>query len=295
MLNSRNIKINPKIKRMLNFYRRWYNGYKQSRLHTFSLNDFESLLVNDLGVKSSDTLFIHSSVDKLNLSFSPYEILNILLDIVGADGTIAFPTYPLGYSYEFLKQNRVFNQKTTPSSTGILSELARRHKGAVRSLHPTKSVTAIGRNAEEIVSSHHLSPYPYDYDSPYHKIYKFDAKIIGLGIKTTYLSCVHTVDDTYKTDFPVEVYHKQLFDSVCVNTDGMKVIVKTFAHDMNKMVFNLPRFFDKYVDKSICSDKKIMGYNFFRADAFELYKNMIDLYESNKITIYPKKLYRTNK
>ncbi len=270
-------------------------NYKQSKLHTFNVYEFEALLVNDLGIKNGDTIFIHSSLDNLNLNFSPYEILIMLLNLVGTEGTIVFPTYPIGYSYDFLKQKKVFNLKTTPSATGILSELARRHKDALRSLHPTKSVTAIGKNAEEITSSHHLSPYPYDATSPYQKIYKFEAKIIGLGIKTTYLSCVHTVDDTYKNDFPVEVYHKQLFDSLCVNSDCMEVIVKTWAHDMNKMVFNLPHFFGKYVDKSICSDLKIMGYDFFRADAFKLYINMIELYESDNITIYPKKLYRTHK
>lgn len=294
-MTLRSIKINPKLKRKLNVYRKWYINYKQSKLHTFNMNEFEALLVNDLGVKFGDTLFIHSSLDKLNLNFSPYEILNILLNIVGNEGTIIFPTYPLGYSYDFLKQKKVFNQKTTPSATGILSELARRHKDAFRSLHPTKSVTAIGKNAEEITSSHHISPYPYDVNSPYQKIYKFDARIIGLGIKTTYLSCVHTVDDTYKNDFAVEVYHKQLFNSICVNSDGMEVIIKTWAHDMNKMVFNLPRFFGKYVDKSICSDSKIMGYDFFRADAFKLYQNMIELYENDKTTIYPRKLYRNQK
>jgi aminoglycoside 3-N-acetyltransferase len=282
--------IIPKLKKIV----KGYQKYCQSKLHSFDEKEFRDLLINVLGIKSSDTVFIHSSLDKINLNFSPFVVLKMLIDIVGPDGTIVFPTYPMGYSYDFLKQGKVFNQKSTPSATGILSEIARRHKDAYRSLHPTKSVVAIGKNAEEITSTHHLSPYPYDTNSPYQKIYQYNAKIIGLGIKSTYLSCVHTVDDSYKEDFVVEVYHKQLFESVCVNSSGNKVIVKTKAHDMDKMVFNLPHFFGKYVDKSICSDLKIMGYNFFSADAYQLFKRMIDLYESENITIYPKRLYKDN-
>lgn len=275
--------------------RRIKNQYKrnqQSKLKVLNQKEFEGILIDDIGITSGDTLLIHSSLDKINLSFSPFEALNIIQEIIGTNGTVAFPTYPLGYSYDFLKQNKIFNQKLTPSSTGILSEVARRHKNAFRSLHPTKSVSAIGLNAEEITNTHHLSPYPYDSNSPYFKIYKYNAKIIGLGIKSTYLSCVHTVDDTYKNDFIVDVYHKQLFEARCITKNKEEIIVKTYAHDMNKMIFNLPQFFDNHIDNSTCKDFKVFGYNFFKADARKLYDEMIDLYETKKLTIYPKSIYK---
>ena len=56
------------------------------------------------------------------------------------------------------------------SYTGILTEFARRQRKAIRSLHPTKSVCAIGPAATELTATHHLSPYPYDTDSPYYKL-----------------------------------------------------------------------------------------------------------------------------
>ena len=283
-----NRKLKAQIKRIIRNYRQ----FKIKSLKQLSGRDFEDILINDLDVKSGDTLFIHSSIDNLNLSCSPFDLLNIILDSVGSNGTIVFPTYPQGYSYNFLKSNKTFDQKKTPSSTGILSEVARRHKKAFRSLHPTKSVVAIGYHAEDITKSHHLSSYPYDIQSPYYKIYNYDSKILGIGIKSTYLSCVHTVDDTYKKDFIVDVYHKQLFDAICVNSNGDKLIVRTYAHDMNKMKFNLPKYFKKYIDYEICSDLKIGGYDFFKADAKNLYNSMINLYETDKTTIYPKSLYR---
>ena len=277
------------------FLRKLKNQYQRNRqsfLKTLNQNEFESILINELNINSGDTLFIHSSLDKINLSFSPFDALNIILDIVGTNGTILFPTYPLGYSYNFLKQNQVFNQKLTPSSTGILSEVARRHKNAKRSLHPTKSVVAIGKNAEELTNTHHLSPFPYDKNSPYFKLYNYNSKIIGIGVKTTYLSCVHTVDDTYKNDFIVEVYHNELFNARCINYNKEEVIVPTYAHNMKMMKFNLPNYFNKYIDKNICSDLSVDGYNFFKADAKKLFDKMINLYENENITIYPKNIYK---
>ncbi|GAB1370890.1 hypothetical protein MASR1M45_09520 [Candidatus Kapaibacterium sp.] len=285
--------IPSRLKSTLKSLHKRYSHYQLSKNPKLTIEDIEKIVIDELGIKNGDTVFIHSSVDKLNLTCSPFDLLNLLLSTVGKTGNILFPTYPAGYSYNFVSSGKVFNQKSTPSSTGILSEIARRHKNAVRSLHPTKSVVAIGNNAAELTDSHHTSPYPYDSVSPYFKIYQFKPKIIGLGIKTTYLSCVHTVDDTYKENFPVEVYHQNVFHSECIKSNGDKVFVDTYAHDMKKMIFDLPTYFKTYIPKHICTDLKISGYDFFKADGLALYNEMINLYENHNITIYPKRIYRS--
>lgn len=249
------------------------------------------LLSNDLGVKKGDVLFIHSSLGNLILEVSPFEILSILIELVGEEGTILFPTYPKLTSYKFLKESSTFNIKKTPSYMGILSELARRHPKAIRSLHPTKSVVAIGKYAKELTTGHQNSIYPYDSNSPYFKINKYNAKIIGFGVSTVNLSCVHCVDDFMKYDYPVFPYEDEIFEAKCIDYDNNSVIVKTYAHDMNKMGFNLPKFMKKYINKDICEDLEIEGMKFFKADANQLFEKMISLAE-NGITIYKKRFYK---
>lgn len=222
----------------------------------------------------------------MNLDFPSYKIINILLNIVGESGTILFPTYPKLNSYLTLKRGEIFDIRKSLSYTGILSEYARRHSHALRSLHPTKSVVAIGPLAKELTDGHENSPYPYDIDSPYFKLTKYNAKIIGIGVKTTYLSAVHTVDDTMRDIFPLNPYHKQLFEAQCINYNNDKVIVKTYAHNMKYMNFDLPDFFKKNVPKEICEDINIDGMNFFRADAKPMYDYMVNLLKEKKITIY---------
>jgi len=248
------------------------------------------ILVDELGVGKGDTVFIHSSIDQLNLGFPFYRVLPLLQDLVGGRGTLLFPTYPQLSSYEFLRRGEVFNVRKTPSYTGILSEVARRQANAARSLHPTKSVCALGAAAQELTRDHHKSPYPYDACSPYYRIGEFDGKMIGLGVSTANLSYVHCVDDALKQDFPVQPYHPQLFAATCINAEGEKVIVETYAHDMRKMNHNIPRFMKAHISSEACVDLNLSGVKFFRADARKLFDEMSRLAESGK-TIYPRSVY----
>src|SRR5262245_5706368 len=84
------------------------------------------ILVNELGVGEGDTVFVHSSIDRLNLGFPFYRVLPLLEELIGARGTLLFPTYPRLSSYEFLRRGEVFNIRKSPSYTGILTEVARR-------------------------------------------------------------------------------------------------------------------------------------------------------------------------
>ena len=248
------------------------------------------IFVNALGLCKGDTVFVHSSIDQLNLGFPFYRVLPLMEDLVGAGGTLLFPTYPRLSSYEFLLRGEVFDIKKTPSYTGILSEVARRQANAVRSLHPTKSVCAIGAAAEELTCDHQKSPYPYDRCSPYYRITEFGGKIVGLGVSTANLSFVHCIDDALKDDFPVRPYHAQLFAATCINGAGNKVIVETYAHDLKKMNHNIPRFMKTYVSSDACVDLNLNGMKFFRADARRLFDEMSSLAATGK-TIYPRSVY----
>ena len=229
-------------------------------------------------------------MDGLNLNFPFYRILFLIQEVIGKGGTVVFPTYPNHRisSYEWLKQGNVFDVRRTPSYTGILTEFARRQRDAVRSLHPTKSVCAIGPAAQELTATHHLSPYPYDEGSPYYKLIEGGGKIIGLGATTNYISFGYCVDDAFKEDFPVRVYHAQLFAAPCINYEGERVIVKTYAHDMTTTVHpDMPRWMRTYVSESTCRDLILRGMKFFRASAPKLFAKMMDLARRD-IIAYPR-------
>lgn len=247
---------------------------------------FQSLVSEQLGLTTGDNVIIHSSMDDLHLSFSFGRILSILRGIIGEEGTMLFPTFPRLPSYEFLKSGEIFDVRKTPSHMGILTEYARRQHHAIRSLHPTKSVCAIGPLAHTLTATHSESPYAFDRCSPYYKLAELGGKIIGLGVSTQRNSFVHCVEDIAKDDFPVRVHHPELFAARCLNYDNELVVVETFAHDLKKMNHNIPRYMSKYISHDACIDLKINGMKFFRADAAKLLEQMTRL-AAEGITIYP--------
>jgi aminoglycoside 3-N-acetyltransferase len=229
-------------------------------------------------------------MDGLNLDFPFYRILFLIQKVIGEGGTVVFPTYPNHRisSYEWLKQANSFDVRRTPSYTGILTEFARRQRKAIRSLHPTKSVCAIGPAAKELTQTHHLSPYPYDTTSPYFKLIERGGKIIGLGASTNYISFGYCVDDAFKEKFPVRVYHDETFAASCMNYDGEQVVVKTYAHDMSTTVHpDMPQWMETYVSHEACRDLTVMGMKFFRASAPKLFYEMMELARRD-IIAYPR-------
>jgi aminoglycoside 3-N-acetyltransferase len=252
--------------------------------------NFREILTDDLRLASGDLVYVHSGMDGLNLSFPFYRILFLIQEIIGPGGTVVFPTYPNRRisSYEWLKQGNVFDIRRTPSYTGILTEFARRQRKAIRSLHPTKSVCAIGPAAKDLTATHQLSPYPYDVNSPYYKLIAGGGKIIGLGATTNYISFGYCVDDAFKDEFPVRVYTNELFAAPCINYEGEQVVVKTFAHDMSTTVHpDMPEWMRTFVSEEACRDLIVRGMKFFRADAPKLFAEMMDLAKRD-IIAYPR-------
>jgi len=255
--------------------------------------EFRSILANRLLLQTGDCVYIGSSVDQLALDFPFYRILDLVRDTIGPKGTILFPTYPNRSpmsSYQYLSQGRLFDVRRTPSFTGLLSEVARRNKDAVRSLHPTKSVVAIGPMAKDLTKDHPNSPYPYDRSSPYYKLVDARARIIGLGVWTEYMSFVYTIDDALKDNPPVRTYHPDLFAAPCVGYDGQNVTVETYAHDMRQVIHDVPAYMRKHISSDLCIDMNIGGMKFFTADAKRLFDTMLGLAKRG-ITVYPRRLY----
>jgi aminoglycoside N3'-acetyltransferase len=279
----------PLVRRLAWAERRWKRARAKSG-RPVTEDQFRQILHGQLHLEAGDIVFVHSSVDYLCIDFPFFRILAILLETVGPRGTLLFPTYPQGTSIDWLERGETFDVRRTRSYMGALTELARRHSRARRSLHPTKSVCAIGPRAEALTCDHHRSPYPHGTRSPFYRLVEYGGKIVGLGVSTRNLSFVHCVDDVVDETFPVRPYDRTVYEAACVDGRGRAVRVTTFAHDPRKMVHDVPRYMDRYIPPAICRDLRFRGMVFFRADAKPLFDRMSDLARQG-VTIYPRRVY----
>lgn len=255
-----------------------YRDLKKSLHKPLTESDFMQLLRERMLISEGDVVFVHSSVDKLNIAFTPHKLLELLLDAVGPEGTLLFPAWHFNYrAADYLGKNLVFDVRRSPSALGMLSELARRHQGARRSLHPTGSIVAIGPKAEYLLGEHHLSVYPCGELSPYYKMMEFDAKIIGVGVSTEFLSFVHCPEDILKAEFPYPVRNPEIYKAKIKNYEGNLIEAETLTAHKAIGKRDIPEFIKSNIQPSIAEDFKYRGNDFFRVNAAELFENMKEL------------------
>lgn len=252
-----------------------------------SLDELRNICSRHLGIKPGDTVFIHSSMDYLNTKANALEILEMLIDLVGEEGNLVFPAWHFTDRAELhLKAGDIFDVRNSVSVLGMLSEFARRYPGAERSLHPTNSIVAIGKDAKEIVGDHHLDIYPAGEKSPYYKVMEKDGKICGIGVDTHFMSFVHCPEDVIKGKYPfAHTRLKEVFAGRVIDFEGKEIVVKTLAAHPDISKNNIRLFTNKYLKDESCRNITLRGNRFFTADAKSVFVEIQKLAETG-ITIY---------
>lgn len=247
---------------------------------------FRQILAEKLHIKKGSTVMIHSSMDFLNTTFDTLTLLEILLDTVGDEGTLVFPCWHFTYRAEdYLRSGQVFDVRKSPSALGILSEMARRYPGAQRSLHPTNSVVAIGRNARYITEAHHTDIYPSGEFSPFYRIMMLGGIIAGIGVDAHFMSFVHCPEDIMREKFPLKTRLDEIFTAQVINETGEIISVKTLAAHPQIRNNDIRRYAKKHLPKEICECFTVKGNRFFYADAKGIFNNITELAYRNT-TIY---------
>lgn len=254
----------------------YYKGVK-SAYPPLSKDKFVRLVTDKLGISRGMVVYVHSSLDKLNLKFTAYQLLETLQEIVGHKGTLLFPCWQyIGRAEDYIKSDEYkdFNVRTSTTSMGLLPELVRRHKESYRSLHPTSSVVAIGHDAEELVMEHHKDIYPNGKASPLYKITQYNSKIIGLGEKVVSLSFVHVVEDIMKDDFPIQTLGNTPVTLNSIDRDGRNHKIHTLLPHSNIGARNTPKFCKRFIPQSVCRTISYCGSNYFSAEPRTLITEM---------------------
>ena len=185
-------------KRRLSIERRIYRA-------PFTLEQTRELLVK-LGVARGRVVWMQSSWNEFyNLNAKPSEVLALLLDMIGPQGTLAMPAVPM-----LRDPANVLEIDVVPSCSGLLTEIFRRQPGVLRSIHLSSSVCALGPAADYLVRDHHLDPWPWGALSPYQRLVELDARFIclGLGRFVTNLTPLHSVECLLYHELP---YFRQVF------------------------------------------------------------------------------------
>jgi aminoglycoside 3-N-acetyltransferase len=150
-----------------------------------------------LGLHAGDTVVVHSSMRAIGwVPGGGVAVVQALLDVLGAAGTLVVPAQTMGNSdpkhwtrppvpehwWPTIREHMpAFEPAITPSvGIGVLAELVRTWPGAVRSGHPQASFAAVGARAAELMAIHELAGQLGE-RSPLAALERVGARVLLLG------------------------------------------------------------------------------------------------------------------
>jgi aminoglycoside 3-N-acetyltransferase len=149
-----------------------------------------------LGLRAGHNVLVHSSLSSIgHVVGGAASVVQALLDLVAPDGTVVVPTLTgdesVGPEHEV-----VFDAASTACWTGVVPETVRSWTGAVRSLHPTHSVAAVGAAAHRLTAGHEDCVTPCGAGSPYARLAADpDGVILLLGCDHDSNTTLHHVEE----------------------------------------------------------------------------------------------------
>ena len=153
--------------------------------------------LRQLGLQPGQVVLVHSSMKALGwVNGGPVAVIQALMDVLTADGTLVIPAHSGEYSdpagwenppvpeawVETVRQTMpLFDAQRTPTrGIGRIAELFRTWPDVARSDHPQVSFAAWGKRAQFVTEGHELA-FSLGETSPLARVYDLDGLVLMLG------------------------------------------------------------------------------------------------------------------
>jgi aminoglycoside 3-N-acetyltransferase len=186
----------------------------------------ESLIkdLETLGIDKKGTLLVHSSIKSIGeVEGGADTVLDALSEYM-REGLLVLPTHTWAY---IKADNPKFHVEESPSCIGILTELFRKRPGVIRSLHPTHSVAALGKEAEEFAAGNERFDTPCARGSSWGKLLDRKAQIMLIGVDFRRNTFIHGIEEWLDIPGRITDTHEQLYT---VLKDGTEISVPSRRH-----------------------------------------------------------------
>jgi len=140
-----------------------------------------------LGLHEGMDVMVHSSLSSIGaVSGGADAVVDALLAVVGRSGTLMMPSFNHGMA-------KVYNPMTTPTTNGAIPDAMWRRPQAVRSMHATHAVAAIGARAEDYCRDH-LEIGIWAPESPIGKLVHEGGYLLALGVDHESTTAYHVAE-----------------------------------------------------------------------------------------------------
>lgn len=215
-----------------------------------------------LGIGAGSCIVVHAAFRHLSRQgMQAEQFADALLDVV-SPGTVVMPAM----SWRAVNpDNPVFDELSTPSITGVLSEVFRTRFASHRSLHPTHSVAAFGEAAGHLTDGHHRDRTPCGPGSPWGRLAETDAIVLMLGTGMETCTILHHVEEAFA---PERYLRDQEETYQCIDRHHNQHMVVTRRH--KKLNRNFWKFEQMLRQKGLVLDADLHGVPAFAFRARDL-------------------------
>lgn len=161
----------------------------------------KNTLIKDIeqtGIRKTGTLLIHSSMKAIGeVEGGGDTVLDAFIEYM-KEGLLLFPTH--SWSDKNLLDG-IYDPKTEPACVGILPNLFMKRAEAIRSMHPTHSVTAMGSKAQAYVQRDSDVMRNGDVQTPcprkgcFAGLYDEEAQLLFLGATLKTNTFIHSIEE----------------------------------------------------------------------------------------------------
>ena len=224
----------------------------------------------DLGVTRGRTVWVQSSWNEFfNVPMKPSELVELLRELIGPEGTLAMPAFPIDPD-----PAKLLLIDRAPVSTGLLCEVFRRVSGVQRSIHLSSSVCAIGPNADFLIRDHHRTPMTWGKESPFCRLMDVDARIIGLGATFNFMTPLHAVECLLFDEIP---FFHRVFDGT-ISYRWKRASGEAGEHEFLKRSGDIrPQRLRRHFGPGICKDARVSNLKMMAADAKPFIEHAVEL------------------
>ena len=180
--------------------------------------------LKEMELTGKEAIMVHSSMKSIGeVDGGADTVVDAFMEFF-KEGLFMTPTHTWD---QMSAEYSVFDRETEPACVGIIPNVFRKREGVIRSLHPTHSIAAYGKGAEEFLKGEENATSPCPPGGCWDRLRDIDAKILLLGVTHTRNTYIHSVDEVMGipdrlTDEPTLMH--------IVMPDGTQKDVHMFRH-----------------------------------------------------------------
>ena len=216
----------------------------------YTKNDIKDQL-KKMGIVPSDTVIIHTSFKAVGeVEGGPDAFIDAFCEYL-SEGLFLVPTQTWA---NVNKSSPVYDPRTTEPCIGLIPRTAYKREDGIRSLHPTHSMWAHGRGAEEFIKDEESAETPARVGGAWWKLGEYGAKILLIGVDHGRNTYSHVVDESAELD---DRLGETPWNVTVKGYDGKEITTHQFRNHGKTGSLNFNRFEKAFIYNGAQKDGKI--------------------------------------